>query len=145
MALRSTSFCKSAVEGVKVATLNFLRFGVLHGVVAALMFFVTIFVTALVVVTGFFMLREFRDEGEPSKDYASYIGPLVVICLIGYIVSTLFSHIWEASADAILHCYCVDEQIQAEYGRAAKFAKKKLRELINDRAKRRGTEVIANK
>lgn len=31
IAMRSTNFCTSAINGIKVIALNFVRFGVLHG------------------------------------------------------------------------------------------------------------------
>jgi len=31
-------------------------------------------------------------------------------------VASLFAHIWEVSSDTILHCYCIDEELEKSTG-----------------------------
>lgn len=112
IALRSTNFCTSAINGLKVIALNFVRFGVLHGIVELLTFMGSLFISAAVCVTSYYIILYHRDEGYKTKDVSSIIGPLVVIFLVSWVISRLFAHIWETSADAILHCYCIDEKLQ---------------------------------
>jgi len=57
--------------------------------------------------------------------------------LLAYTISTLFVHIWETSADAILHCYCVDNEIQTVAGSGkARHATDYLHEIM-DKAQQR--------
>lgn len=41
-------------------------------------------------------------------------------------VSSLFAHIWEVSADTILHCYCIDDELEKKGGGSAKNCRDKL-------------------
>ena len=41
-------------------------------------------------------------------------------------VSSLFAHIWEVSADTILHCYCVDDELEKKDGGSAKNCRQRL-------------------
>ena len=120
IAMRSTNFCTSAMNGIKVIALNFVRFGVLHGkiskfnflgIVELLTFFGSLFISAAVCVLSYYIILYVRDQGQKNKDLATLLGPMLLIFLIGWVVSKLFAHIWETSADAILHCYCIDEKI----------------------------------
>jgi hypothetical protein len=47
-------------------------------------------------------------------------------------VATLFAHIWEVSSDAILHCYCIDEELEKKSGGSAKNVPEKLRSALSE-------------
>ena len=79
VSLRSTNFCTSAINGMKIITLNFMRFGVMHGIVMIVTNFVSLFVSIATCVTSYYILREYRDEGKDVKDVTLYLGPLLVI------------------------------------------------------------------
>ena len=50
-----------------------------------------------------------------------------MIFVLSLAVCTLFSHIWEVSCDTILHCYCIDSELQKLNGKGeAKHARQKL-------------------
>lgn len=100
------------------------------GIVELLTFFGSLFISAAVCVVSYYVILYVRDQGQKNKDLATLLGPMILIFLIGWVISKLFAHIWETSADAILHCYCIDEKIQAEKGRQVKYARKKLKKLL---------------
>lgn len=67
-----------------------------------------------------------------------------MITLISYIVSRLFSHIWETSCDVILHCYCIDDHIQKKKGKKkAKYPTEKLKKALKHaRQRKRGNKNL---
>ena len=109
IALRSTSFCTSAGNGMKVVANNFLKFGILHGLGEIVMTLVTVFIVLIGTYLGYVMISVFSAE---KPEFHGTAGSLIVIAVLTFGVASLFAHIWEVSSDAILHCHCIDEQLQ---------------------------------
>lgn len=105
--LESTSFCPSAASAFTLITSNALRFGVLHGISALIIFFGTWTIALAVTIIGYFMLKGVAYFNQVVFET---FAPLLLIFLIALACAQLFAHIFETSADAILHCYCVDER-----------------------------------
>lgn len=109
IAMRSTNFCVSAKNGMMIVASNFLRFGILHGLSSIVMAFVELLITIGGAFIGYLMIIGF---GQEKREFHGTAASLLVIALITWIVARLFAHIWEASSDAILHCYCIDEALE---------------------------------
>lgn len=109
VAMRSTNFCSSARHGVSLVASNFLRFGVLHGLSEIVMTFVVLLITMGGTYIGYLMLTSF---GLVKPEFHGTAASLLVVMLITWAVARLFAHVWEASSDAILHCYCLDEAME---------------------------------
>lgn len=114
VALNSTNFCTSAANGMKVVTNNFLRFGILHGLGEIVMNVVVLFITLVGVALGYMAITVFGPEKRPFNGTA---GTLIIIALIMLCVANIFAHVWEVSSDTILHCHCIDENLEGGYPR----------------------------
>lgn len=55
-----------------------------------------------------------------------------IVFAIMFAVASLFAHIWEVSSDAILHCYCIDEELERKSGGTAKHLPDKLRSALSE-------------
>lgn len=109
IAMRSTCFCTSAKNGMQIVASNFIRFGILHGLSSIVMTFVVFLIAMGGAFIGYIMIIGF---GQEKREFHGTSASLMIICLITWIVARLFAHIWEASSDAILHCYCIDELLE---------------------------------
>lgn len=126
IALRSTNFCTSAANGMKVVATNFLRFGILHGLGEIVMNFVVIFMTLIGVYLSYVIITLYSPQ---KSEFNGTAASLVVIGIIILTVGKLFAHIWEVSSDSILHCHCIDETLE---GGNARHSTQKLENVLNE-------------
>ena len=126
IALRSKNFCTSAGNGMKIVMNNFLRFGILHGLGEIVMTVIVFFITLVGVALGYALIIMFGPEN-PKLDGVA--GCLIIIAVIMYAVASLFAHIWEVSSDSILHCHCIDENLEG--GKARRSTQKLENVLAN--------------
>jgi solute carrier family 44 protein 1 (choline transporter-like protein) len=134
IAMRSTNFCTSAKNGLQIISSNFLRFGILHGLSEIVMTFVVLLITMCGGIIGYVLIIYF---GPSQREFHGTSASLLVICIVTWSVASLFAHIWEATSDAILHCYCIDEVLEAGN---AKHSTVKLNNAIAS-AERRQTSI----
>jgi len=113
IALRSKNFCASSCTGFRVVSNNFMKYGILHGLGEIVLNTVVFFITVTGVSIGYFLLTFFGPENPELQGMA---GCLVIIAFVMWVVGTLFCQVWEVGADSILHCHCIDEEIEG--GRA---------------------------
>ena len=106
-AIRNLNFCPAAAKCLEVTTKNFLRFGVMSGLTELFLFMGSIFVTC---VSTFVMHQMIKRYCEASGIEVTTIGPLAVIFLGTISICIIFSHVYEISADTLLHCYILDEE-----------------------------------
>lgn len=137
VAMRSTNFCVSAKNGLEIITMNFLRFGVLHGLSEIVMTFVVLLITMGGTYLGYLLVITFGPE---RREFHGTAASLIVILLITWSVARLFAHIWEATSDAILHCYCIDESLESGN---AKHSTVRLNNAVAS-AERRQTSIKSN-
>jgi len=128
IAMRGTNFCTSAGNGMKVVTSNFLRFGVLHGLGEVVMNFGVLLICMLGTYICFIIIQAFSPM---KKEFHGTAVTLLIVALIHYAVAMLFSHIWEASSDTILHCFCIDEELEQKRGSHAKNQTDKLKYALD--------------
>ena len=75
VAMRSSCFCVSAVNGAKVVLTNSLRFGVLHGLGEIIMNIAVFFIVVSGTYFGYIMIRIFGPE---KKEFHGTAGSLIV-------------------------------------------------------------------
>lgn len=61
---------------------------------------------------------------------ASPIAPTIICGIIAYTIGSIFMSIFGCSANAIMHCFLVDETTQASSGKPAIYCPEVLREII---------------
>jgi Plasma-membrane choline transporter len=121
--LTSNNFCTSAGQAMSLLTSNVLRFGTLSTLVALIMFFGKVLITGIVVLISYLMLMfQTKIHNTVFETYA----PLIVIGIVGWIVSSLFVHVYECASDSMLHCYCYEELINRQAGTKPRLANRSL-------------------
>ena len=48
-----------------------------------------------------------------------------------WLIGSLFAHVWEVSSDTILHCFCIDDEIERRNGGRAKNSSDKLNNVLH--------------
>lgn len=125
IAMTGESFCKAAEDGFFLALRNSTRFGIVHGIGAIFVFIGQLFITLLSTFIGYLILTKVGDFKE--NIYSTTV-PLLFFVLVSLIIGHTFMSVYGVSADAIIHCFCMDEEIH-EYG--ARHAPKLLRQFVD--------------
>ena len=89
VAIRNINFCRAIAKTVGLLTGNFLRFGILAGIVFLFLALGTVFITLLVIFIGYYVLEGIADM---RNDEYNTIGPLLIIGLIGFFIFRLWTH-----------------------------------------------------
>lgn len=105
--IRNKNFCSAVWKTIGLLTGNFLRFGVLAGLVGFFLIMGSIFITIIVTLIGYYILNGLADL---NNDSYSTVGPLIVIALIAFVISILFNYIFSVSADTMMHCLIFEEE-----------------------------------
>ena len=106
-ALRNLNFCSAAGKCLQVTATNFLRFGVLSGLCGLFLFLGSLFISCATTFTMHFFIGLYADGQNVEVDT---IAPLLLVFFLTLSVCIIFSHVYEISADTLLHCYVLDEE-----------------------------------
>lgn len=66
----------------------------------------------ITVVTGYLCYYMLENNEEYSTKINSWIGPVIVSGILAYYISNLFLSVFSFSADTILQCFLVDEELK---------------------------------
>jgi hypothetical protein len=127
VALRNINFCEAAGKCLEVTTSNFLRFGVLSGLSGLFLFLGDIVISCTTTFIMFFVIRWYAVAKDLQVDT---LAPHALIFAIVLFICIIFSHIFEISADTLLHCYIYDEEDGSVDGFIGAKAPNKLKETI---------------
>ena len=122
IAVRGKNFCVSAFEGFGLLIRNLGRFSTLILLGSFFSLFGTLFIGAASGFTGYFIVTKVDSI---SKELDSPIAPTVLMTFIGIIIGYVSMSVFGMSADALMHSFLLDEEInkgQAKaYPELAKF------------------------
>ena len=107
-------------------TSNFLRFAVLSGIVELFLFLGTLIISVIMTFVGYLILRAYGHSF--NVEYETF-GPLIVIFIIAFVITSMFNHVFEISSDSMLHCYVLDESLNK--GKATHMSQH-LSEIVNN-------------
>ncbi len=105
--LRNISFCPAVFKAIGIFTGNFLRVGVLLGIVELVLLMGSVCVTIIVVIISFYILKAI---GSAQNEEYTTIGPLILMGVIGFVISLFFNYVFSVSCDTMLHCYIYEEE-----------------------------------
>lgn len=108
IALRNFNFCKAASKCIKLMKRNSLVFFSLSGLVGLFLMIGTILLSISVTFLGHYLLKLYGNFF--NLDFET-TGPLIVIFLIALAVSLMFNNIFDISADTMLHCFLLEDEI----------------------------------
>ena len=108
IALKGDNFCTAAWQGFALIIRNMGRFGVLALIGGILSVIGTICIAVSSAVVGYFVITKVEYF---SADLNSYILPVIVFGVIGFIVGKVTMSIFSVSGDALIHSFLLDEEL----------------------------------
>jgi len=127
IALNGKSFCMAAKDAVFLLMKNPARSGAVAGLGGIFVTIGELFVAAGTLVIGYLMI----NNADPWK--SSIKDPLIlyiVILFLGYVVGSAFMSVFGLSAQAILHCFILDEELNKSKGRDPVHTPEPLRDFL---------------
>ena len=115
IALTSKNFCQSAWLTFWLIVRNAARFGVVAGIGFILMFVGKAVITIL---SGWIAYIIIENSPVLKNQVYSPAFPIVIVCLIAYMLSSVFLSLFSYSATTILHCFIIDSEISTKTGKA---------------------------
>ena len=108
IALTNKNFCSAAWLTFCLIVRNAARFSIIAGIGAILIFVGK----ALIVILSGWIAYLIMMNSEMKDQLYSPVFPVIVVCIIAYILASIFLSVYSFAANAILHCYLVDEEVQ---------------------------------
>jgi len=108
IAMTGDSFCKATAEAFFLALRNIVRFGMVHGFAWIFLLLGQIIIAGSATTLGYLIITQ---VGSYPEKVISPITPSIFFFLSSYIVAHVFMGIYGMSADTIVHCFAMDEEI----------------------------------
>eukprot|EP01017_Pseudomicrothorax_dubius_P041517 TRINITY_DN6650_c0_g3_i3.p1 TRINITY_DN6650_c0_g3~~TRINITY_DN6650_c0_g3_i3.p1 ORF type:complete len:295 (-),score=68.40 TRINITY_DN6650_c0_g3_i3:77-865(-) len=128
IAIKGSNFCQAAKDAFALIWQNPIRFSVLAGIGSIFLFIGKIFIAFATTVCGYLIIT--RAERYKNA-ISSPILPSILFFIIGYFIGVGFMSVYGMAADAILQCFCLDEELCKKNNRAS-YAPKVLQDFITD-------------
>lgn len=111
VAVKGTSYCRSAGRAASLLISNALRLAAINVIGDVLIWLGKLAVMASCGIVAFLLAdREFYTDPDnhPDSYLSSPLMPILVSMLVGYVVADLFFEVFEMTIDAILLSFCED-------------------------------------
>eukprot|EP01064_Diplonema_japonicum_P017169 TRINITY_DN2521_c2_g1_i1.p1 TRINITY_DN2521_c2_g1~~TRINITY_DN2521_c2_g1_i1.p1 ORF type:complete len:627 (+),score=125.72 TRINITY_DN2521_c2_g1_i1:71-1882(+) len=105
-AIEGTNFCSSARRAISLIVTNFASVAIVEIITAFMTFIGKLLIVCATGVFAYFCL----EEWDVSPNVESFWVPLIVICILAYLISGVFIHIFSTVVDSIMLCHCVDKE-----------------------------------
>eukprot|EP01017_Pseudomicrothorax_dubius_P044490 TRINITY_DN7522_c0_g1_i6.p1 TRINITY_DN7522_c0_g1~~TRINITY_DN7522_c0_g1_i6.p1 ORF type:complete len:260 (+),score=54.76 TRINITY_DN7522_c0_g1_i6:961-1740(+) len=112
-ALTSEGFISSAREGFFLTMRNPLRFSLIGGLGELFIFLGKLFICLVPSLVGALLL--YKSDWYKTQ-VENPVFPIVAIALECYVIGAIFMTVWATANEAIMHCFCVDEEIHKDKG-----------------------------
>lgn len=134
IAMQGKSFCAASVEAFKILLRNIARVAVVNSISFFLLFLVKVTITLTVGVVVFAVLSS-SANATISEELAilsgpvtSPMAPVLVACVLAWLVASAFANVYDAAIDTILLCFCEDTAMNGEA--ASEFMSDELRGIM---------------
>lgn len=107
IALTNKNFCSAAWLTFCLIVRNAARFSIITSIGAILIF---VGKALIIVLSGWIAYLIMMNSDLKDKIY-SPVFPVIVVCIIAYILASVFLSVYSFAANSILHCYLVDEEV----------------------------------
>lgn len=131
IAMQGKCFCAASVEAFKILLRNIARVAVVNSISFFMLFLVKTTITLTVGVVVFAVLSSSASATIPkelailSGPVTSPMAPVLVACVLAWLVASAFANVYEAAIDTILLCFCEDTAMNGEA--ASEFMSDELR------------------
>lgn len=126
IAMTGEGFCQATQDAFHLLLRNAVRFGMVHGLANIFLFFGQLLVAITSTLLGYVIIT---NADSFTEELISPVTPTIFFFLSSYMVAHIFLSVYGISADAIIHCFAMDEEINDG---AALHAPKELREFVDD-------------
>jgi hypothetical protein len=134
--MKGSSFCAASARSFKLIFKNMARVAVVNSISFLLLLLIKLTVT-IAVGLGVFALLSSSSSLSLSADQLSLLGgetvtsplaPVVVACVLAWLVASAFVNVYDAAIDTILLCFCEDTELHGET--ASEFMSKELQRIM---------------
>ena len=108
IAIKGDCFCVAAWEGFALAVRNLGRFSVLTLLGKLFSYIGTLFITASSGIIGYLVINNY---GFLSEEIDSSFLPVFCMVMVGLIIGLVTMDVFGMSADTLLYCFLIDEEI----------------------------------
>lgn len=135
IAMQGSSFCAASVESFKILFKNVARVAIVNSISFFLLLLVKITITLAAGVCVFAVLSSSASASAISNELSilsgpvsSPMAPVLVACVLAWLVSSAFANVYDAAIDTILLCFCEDTEMNG--GDASEFMSEELRRIM---------------
>jgi hypothetical protein len=125
ISLRGKNFCRSAFDGYSIIIRNLGRWTALTAIGGLFNMIGKLFIAGVTGVIGYIIITQ---ADVYSSKLNSPLLPTLVFILVGYVIGSVFISIYGNAADALMHCFLVD----CEINRDPKHSPEALRAFVED-------------
>jgi len=108
IAMTGESFCQATQDAFYLLLRNAGRFGIVNGLGFLFVFVGQLFITFAATFAGYLIIT--RSDHFTENLY-SPVAPTIVFFVLSLMIGHIFMSVYGVSADTIIHCYCMDEEI----------------------------------
>ncbi|GMF30779.1 unnamed protein product [Phytophthora lilii] len=143
IAMKGGSFCAASARSFKLIFKNMTRVAVVNSISFVLLFLIKLTVTLAVGLAVFALLSK-SSSLSLSADQLSLLGgetvtsplaPVVVACVLAWLVASAFVNVYDAAIDTILLCFCEDTELHGDT--ASEFMSEELQRIMGGDAPHR--------
>jgi len=131
IAMTGEGFCQASEDAFNLLARNFARFGLVHGFAWLFLVIGQLFITLIATFLGNLIITQ--NSAFSAKLY-SPLAPTLIFALISWLVADVFMAVYGVSADAIIHCFAMDEEI---HDGNAQHAPQELKDFIDENAQKK--------
>ncbi|ETK89988.1 hypothetical protein F441_06276 [Phytophthora nicotianae CJ01A1] len=146
IAMKGNSFCAASARSFKLIFKNMARVAVVNSISFFLLFLIKMTVTLAVGLVVFALLSK-SSSLSLSADQLSLLGgatvmsplaPVVVACVLAWLVASAFVNVYDIAIDTILLCFCEDVELHGPT--ASEFMSKELQRIMGGSIPHHATE-----
>ncbi|KAG6971620.1 hypothetical protein JG688_00004380, partial [Phytophthora aleatoria] len=136
IAMKGSSFCAASARSFKLIFKNMARVAVVNSISFFLLFLVKMTITLAVGLVVFGLLSK-SSSLSLAADQLSLLGgatvtsplaPVVVACVLAWLVASAFVNVYDTAIDTILLCFCEDTELHGDT--ASEFMSKELQRIM---------------
>ncbi|KAG3191978.1 hypothetical protein PC128_g10758 [Phytophthora cactorum] len=136
IAMKGSSFCAASARSFKLIFKNMARVAVVNSISFFLLLLVKMTITLAVGLVVFGLLSKSSSLSFAADQLSllggatvtSLLAPVVVACVLAWLVASAFVNVYDTAIDTILLCFCEDTELHGDT--ASEFMSKELQRIM---------------
>lgn len=127
IAMQGSSFCSASVQSFKILLSNLARVAVVNSISFFLLLLVK---TTITLATGIVVFSLIANSSSLLGDakVTSPMAPVLVSCVLAWLVASAFANVYDTAIDTILLCFCKDMEMHGQT--ASVFMSRELQRIM---------------